>query len=93
MGEFYVCVYVCMYFYLLFLIKILFIYFQRERVREGKREGEKHQRVVAFCMPPTGDLACNSGLCPDWELNLRPFGFQAGIQSTASQRPGLTGEF
>ena len=35
--------------------KILFIYF-RQRGREGEREGEKHQCVVASCAPPTGDL-------------------------------------
>ena len=23
-------------------------------------------------MPPTGDLACNPGMCPDWELNQWP---------------------
>ena len=28
--------------------------------------------------PPTGDLACNPGMCPDWELKLRSFGLQAG---------------
>ena len=48
----------------------------------GEREGEKHQRVVASLVPPTGDLAHNPGMCPDWELNLRPFAFQAGTQST-----------
>ena len=36
---------------------------------EGEREGEKHQCVVDYFMPPTGDLARNPGMCPDWELN------------------------
>ena len=54
----------------------------RERGREGEREGEKHQCVVASPMPPTGDLARNPGMCPDWESNQRPFGSQAGTQST-----------
>ena len=27
-------------------------------------------------MAPTEDLARNPGMCPDWELNLRPFAFQ-----------------
>ena len=58
----------------------LFIF--REREREGKREGEKHQCVVASHMPLTGDLACNQGTCPDWESNRRPFGSQASTQST-----------
>ena len=35
----------------------------------GEREGEKHQCVVASHTPPTGDLAGNPGLCPDWEPN------------------------
>ena len=37
---------------------------------------EKHQSVVASHMAPTGDLAHNPGMCPDWELNQRPFGSQ-----------------
>ena len=43
---------------------------------EGKREGEKHQCVVTCHVVPTGDLACNPGMCPDWESNQRPFGLQ-----------------
>ena len=38
-----------------FFFKILLIF--RERAREGKREGEKHQRVVASCSPPSEHLA------------------------------------
>ena len=41
---------------------------------EGEGEGEKHRYVVASCVPTTGDLAHNPGMCPDWELNQRPFG-------------------
>ncbi|XP_053528641.1 sodium/potassium-transporting ATPase subunit gamma isoform X2 [Artibeus jamaicensis] len=48
----------------------------RERGREGKREGEKHQFVAASCTPPTGDLACNPGMCPDWESNWQPSDLQ-----------------
>ena len=32
-------------------------YLFRERGREGEREGQKHQCVVASHVPPTGDLA------------------------------------
>ena len=53
--------------FLLFLRFYLFIF--RERGREGEREGEKHQCVVASRAPPTGDLACNPVMCPDWESN------------------------
>ena len=49
----------------IFLIKILFIYFL-----ERGREGEKHQYVVASCVPPTGDLACTPGMCP--RLGIEP---------------------
>ena len=53
-----------------------------------EKKREKHQCVVASHAPPTGDLACNPGMCPDWELNRRPFGSQAGIQSTEPYQPG-----
>ena len=68
------------------LKNILFIF--RQKGREGEREGEKHQSVFASHVPPTGDLACNPGMCPDWELNQRPFGSQTGIQATEPHQPG-----
>ena len=40
-------------------------------------------------MPPTGDLACNPGLCPDWESNQQPFGLEAGTKSTEPHQPEL----
>ena len=42
-----------------------------------------------MCVPPTGDLAHNPGMCPDWELNQRPFGLQACAQSTELHHPEL----
>ena len=51
----------------LFSLRFLCIF--RERRKKGEREGEKHQCVVASYVPPTGDLAYNLGMCPDWELN------------------------
>ena len=39
-------------------------------------------------MPPTGDVAQNPGVCPDWESNQRLFGSQAGAQSTEPHQPG-----
>ena len=68
-------------------LKILFIF--REKGREGEREGEKHECVVVSHTPPTGDLACNLGMCPVWELNQWPFGSQAGVQSTKPHQPEL----
>ena len=66
-----------------------FIYLFLERGREGEREGEKHQCVVASHTPPTGGLAHNLDKCPHWELNQRPLGLQAGTQSTEPHQPGL----
>ena len=70
-----------------FLFKdfILFL----ERGREGEKEEEKHQCVVATWAPPTGDPACNPGMCSNWELNSRPFGLQSSAQSTEPHQPGL----
>ena len=36
-----------------------------------------------------GNLAHNPGMCSDWELNQRPFGSQANVQSTEPHQPGL----
>ena len=52
-------------------------------------EGEKHQCLVASHTPPTGDLAHNPGMCPDWESNWRPFGLHARAQSTEPPQPGV----
>ena len=73
---------------ILFLFKN-FIYLFLEKGEGKKKEGEKHQYVVASHTHPTGDLACNPGLYPDWELNRRPFGSQACAQSTELHQPGL----
>ena len=58
--------------------------------REGGREGEKHECVVASRMPPTEDLAHNPGMYPDWELNQQPFGLQTSAQSTEPHQPRVS---
>ena len=68
-----------------FLKKDFIYLFFRQRGRDGERERQKHQCVVASCMPPTGDLAHN----PGWDLNQQSFGSQANTQSTEPQQPGL----
>ena len=68
----------------MFLI-LRFIYLFLE---EGDSGEEEHQCVVSPLTPPTGNLAHNPGICPDWESNLRPFGSQAGAQPTEPHRPG-----
>ena len=49
--------------YLSFLFVCLFI----ESGKEGERKGERHQCAVASRVRPTGDLAGNPGMWPDWE--------------------------
>ena len=45
--------------------------------------------LVASPTPPTGDLACNTGMCPDWESNQQAFGLQASTQNAEPHQPGL----
>ena len=52
-----------------YFFKRFYLLTSRERGREGEGEGEKHQRVVASHVAPTGDLAGNPGMCPDWDSN------------------------
>ena len=50
LNKWYVTVHCLLSHHFLKIFIDLFIF--RERGREGEREGEKHQCVVAFCMPP-----------------------------------------
>ena len=50
---------------------------------------ERHIQLVASPISPTGDLAHNPGMRPDWEPNQRPFILQAGTQSTEPRQAGL----
>ena len=68
-----------------FFFKILSIIF-RERGKEG--EGERNINVWLPVECPLWDLVRNPGMCPDWELNWRPFVSQAGTQSIEPHQPG-----
>ena len=59
------------------------LFLERGEGREKERE-----RNVNVWLPPTGDLACNPGMCPDWKSNGWPFGLQDGTQSTEPHQPG-----
>ena len=72
-----------------FFKKGFYLFIFRERGREGEREGDKHQCVVASRASPTGDLAHKPGMCPDWESNRQPFSSQAGAPSTEPHQPRL----
>ena len=73
--------------------KSFYLFIFRERGREGEKEGEKLRCVVVSYASPTGDLACNSGMCPDWELNQQPFGLQVRTQCTGLHQPGHIYDF
>ena len=60
-----------------FFKDFIYLFIFREKEREGEREGELYQWVVAAHVAPTGDLAHNPGMCPDWESHGWPFGWQA----------------
>ena len=62
----------------------------RWRVREGEKEEEKYQCVIASCTPPTGDLALNPGMCPDWESNWRPLVCRTALNPLSHTRQGLS---
>ena len=71
-----------------YIFKRFYLLIYRQKLREGEREGEKHQCVVASYVPPTGDLASNPDMCPDRELNWRPFGSHTSTQPTVPHQPG-----
>ena len=75
-----------------FLKDLIYLFLERGG-SVGEREGEKHQCVVASLTPSTGNLACNLGMCHDWESKQRPFGLQAGTESTEPHQPAINSYF
>ena len=51
-----------------------------------EKEGKKHQCVVASRVPPSGDLACNPGMCPDLVIQPATLWF-AGQRSVQGATP------
>ncbi|KAF6099831.1 hypothetical protein HJG60_011562 [Phyllostomus discolor] len=68
----------------------MYLFLERREGREKQRERNISMREISItsCTPPTGDLARNPGMCPDWKLNRQPFASQAGTQSTEPHQPG-----
>ena len=70
-----------------FFKKIIYLFF-KERGREEERERniDVHgiRGLVAFHTPPTGDLAHNPGMCPDWESNQIPLDFHRPVLNPLS---------
>ena len=78
-----------LFFLWVYIFKRFYLFIFRERGRERNIAVlEKHQSVASL-MPPTADLAHNPGMCPNRELNWRPFSLQASDQSTEPHQPGL----
>ena len=76
----------------LFLLNF-YLFLERRERREKERERENTDvpeipLLVASHTPPTGDLARNQGMCPDWDPNRQPFGLQARTQSPEPHQPG-----
>ena len=59
------------------IFKRFYLFIFRERGREGERERNTDVRENIDQLPLThaltGDKTCNPGMCPDQELNKRPF--------------------
>ena len=75
-------------FFKILLITFIYLFIYRQRGREGEREGEKHQCLVATHAPPTGDLAHNPGMCSDRESNQQPFGCQLALNPLSHTSQG-----
>ena len=91
--DFFVCKTHGFHFHFLQNIFPFYLFIFREKGREGEREEEKHLCVVASHMARTGDLACNPGMCPDWESNQQPLALQAHAPFTELHQPGLLFHF
>ena len=82
------CLHKCFFFFsfsfFYFFIFKDFIYLFLDGGEGRKKERERNIDVWVIHssftsrIPSTGDLACNTGMCPDWELNWWPFSSQAG---------------
>ena len=48
--------------------------------REGNIDVQEKHQSVASRMLPTRDLACNLGMCPDWQSTQQPFSLQKDAQ-------------
>ena len=72
--------------YIYILRDFIYLFLDREEGREKERERETS--MFLSYMPLPGHLACNPGMCPDWQWNQQPFGLQADAQSTGPHQPG-----
>ena len=69
-----------------FVLKIVLLL---ERGEGREKERERASSVPEIHGSVASHTAHNPGICPDRVLNWRPFGLQAGTQSTEPHHPGL----
>ena len=77
--------------YVKFFFLRFYLCLEREEGKEKERERNINVRLPVTHPHQTGDLTHNPGMCPNRESNWRPFGSQAGAQSTEPHQPGLGG--
>ena len=58
--------------------------------RESGRERERNIDWLPPVHALTRDWTQNLGMCPDWELNLQPFGVWDEALTNRATQPGLT---
>ena len=66
----------------------IYLFLERREGREKERERQINVWLPLMCLP-TGNLACQPGMCPDWDSNQQTFGSKAGTQLTEPHQPGL----
>ena len=68
---------------------LIYLFLERGQGREKERERNINVWLpLTLAWPHTGDLACNSVMCPDWESSRWPFGPQDSTHSTELHQPG-----
>ena len=80
--SFHLCHLFFVFFSLYFLNFKRFYLFIFKEGKGRKKRGRETSMCGCLSYIPSGDLVCNPGMHPDWELNWRPFGLQARAKYT-----------
>ena len=71
-----------------FFTDFIYLFIFSERGREGEREGEKHQCVVASHTPPTGDLATTQACALPGNQTCHPLVLRLALNPLDPHQPG-----